>query len=196
METKNDKYVKLIHTTFKLIGSLGYENVTITLLSKHSGVSRGWIYKYIDSDIEGVLKFCLKEYGQEFARFGDIQVYNNPKDFSESILTFTAALADKIVEDPSSILIYFSNYNSDNLVGETVRELDGKYLNILTENIEKSFEIPRELASDRARAFHLMRMGGLHSFAGFAGSKEEFEKRKVQFLNLLSACLKQLGQSA
>ena len=89
MDSKDEKFKIVIDTVFKLVDDFGIDHTTISLVSSHSGVSRGWIYKYIASDIEGVLRFALKEYASEFARFSDLVDYSDSVKLKDSIIEFS-----------------------------------------------------------------------------------------------------------
>lgn len=183
MESKEEKYDKIIQTAFGLSGRHGVENISISMLARESGVSRGWIYKYIASDIEGVLQFCLKAYADEFARFADLREHESPEELKSSLLSFSEALADRVAQDSLVLEIYFGNISSQNLIGRVVREADERYLQHLSANISRSYKCDKEIALSKARLFHSMRMGGLLLF------DESDQSLKKDYLKSLSSIL-------
>lgn len=161
MESKEEKYAKIIQTAFALAGRHGVDNVSISMLSREAKISRGWIYKYIASDIEGVLHFCLKSYAEEFARFADLKVHETPEALRESLLSFSKALAERVSKDGLVLAIYFGNISSKNLIGDVVRETDERYIRHLASNMKLAFKVDETTAMLKAKLFHSMRMGGL-----------------------------------
>ena len=183
MESKEEKYAKIIQTAFGLAGSHGVDNISISMLSREAEVSRGWIYKYIASDIEGVLHFCLKSYAEEFARFADLVVHDSPDSLKESLLSFSKALAQRVSEDGLVLSIYFGNISSKNLIGDVVRETDERYVRHLASNMERAFKVDEKTATQKAKLFHSMRMGGLLFQNGDAKMIEDYLESLDSILN-------------
>ncbi len=179
MESKQEKFQQVIDTAFSLLEQRGIKGVSISLISQRSKISRGWIYKYIASDIDGVLRFCLKAYADEFARFADLKTCVNAEELKVSILSFTSLMVDRVCENQSILSLYFSHIGAKNLVGDIVRETDQRYLQHIANNFELVFKDTKKRAFVKAEVFHSMRMGGLLVFTkpgdkDIAGLKKEY----------------------
>lgn len=183
MDSKDEKFKVIIDTVFKLVDDYGFDNITISLVASYSGVSRGWIYKYIANDIEGVLRFALKEYASEFARFSDLVKYSDKEKLKNSIIDFSKDMFQRLKKDPSIIKIYFSHYLSQNIIGEVIREIDQKYLVLLSENIKQSYGFSEVESLVKARLFHSMRMGALLNLV--ANRNDEELASEKEFLRLV-----------
>lgn len=187
MESKEEKFKSIIKVAFSLLREFGISGISISLLSKRSGISRGWIYKYVASDIEGVLKFCLKAYAEEFARFTELRVFEDEDALKKSILNFSGAMADRIYRDHNILSVYFEQSGSDNFIGDIIRDTDSKYLKHLAGNFELSFKMSKTEAARKSKVFHSMRMGGLIVFSHC--SEGEFSSLKAEFLDKLKKIL-------
>ncbi len=78
-----------------------------------------------------------------------------------SLFTYTQSMIKKIKERPAIATIYFHNYGNQNVIGETIREVENKYLNILSQNIANSFQLSPNKARIKAEMIHYMRMGAV-----------------------------------
>jgi AcrR family transcriptional regulator len=187
MKTKEEKFQAIIATAFVLVEQRGIKGISISLLSQRSKISRGWIYKYVAKDIDGVLRFCLKAYAEEFARFTELVSCTTKEELKSSILSFTEGMINKVLESQSILSIYFGHILTDNLIGEVVRETDQRYLNHIAQNFETVFKDDRLIAMTNAEIFHSMRMGGLLLF--LKNKEQDLAFLKIKFLKKLECLL-------
>lgn len=180
--SKDIKFRDVIETTFRLICKYGVDRITISQVANYSKVSRGWIYKYIDNNIEGVITFCLNVYAQEFSQLGDIKISTNVQELEDSIISFTDSMFNKVDVNPGIINLYFSQRLGNNIVSKVIIEEEEKYLNHLTTSVSKSINTEAEDASNKAKIIHYMRMGLMLQYVTLTDSKEEFKSESLKSL--------------
>jgi len=189
--SKNLKYQHIIEVCFKLVADFGAEKVTISQVSKHSGISRGWIYKYIGKNIDEVLKYSLNEYAKDFSNISGLKIYEDENDLISYIGDYSLEMIDRIQKKPSILKLYFTEHDSDNMIGDIIRDVEKRSVDILAASIEKCFNLSYESARLRAEKIIFMRMGALMLFF----SKKKFLKTsgwEERFLNDLFCDLKAL----
>jgi AcrR family transcriptional regulator len=189
--SKNLKYQNIIEVCFRLVADFGAEKITISQVSKRSGISRGWIYKYIGKNIDEVLKYSLNEYAKDFSNISGLKIYEDENDLISYIGNYSLEMIDRIQKKPSILKLYFTEHDSDNMIGEIIRDVEKISIDILAVSIEKSFNLNYESAKLKAEKIIFMRMGALMLFF----SKKKFLKTsgwEERFLNDLFCDLKAL----
>lgn len=170
--SKNLKYQNIIEVCFKLVGSFGADKITISQISKASGISRGWIYKYIGKNVDEVLRFSLEEYAKDFSNISGLKIYNNEDDLILYIENYTFEMIKKIEQRPSILKLYFTEHDSENMIGKIIRDVENKSVDILTTSISKCFNLDLETSKLRAEKVIFMRMSALMLYF----SKKKFSK--------------------
>ena len=98
---------------------------------------------------------------------------------------------NRIQKKPSILKLYFTEHDSDNMIGEIIRDVEKISVDILAASIEKCFNLSYDSARLRAEKIIFMRMGALMLFF----SKKKFLKTsgwEERFLNDLFFDLKAL----
>lgn len=170
--SKSEKFKSIVDTCFSLVSKHGIDAVTISLVSKYSGVSRGWIYKYAGENIEEVLKFSLNEYANEFSNLSGLKIYSNENELIQYISDYTLKMIKNIERSPSILTMYFSEHDNDNMIGQIIRDVEGKSISILAKSIKNCFNLDLFDATLLAEKIIFMRMGNLMLF---------FSKRKFAY---------------
>ncbi len=158
---KHKKYQAIIDTTFNLTTTYGIEGVTISLIAKHSHISRSWIYKYVGRNITEVLRFTLKDSAEKFSRLEEMSEHCDKKQMLESIYSYTQGMVEQIKLKPAILKLYLIHRNNQNMVGDIIREVESRYSDILSKNIENCFLLNPHQARTRADMIHFMRMGSI-----------------------------------
>lgn len=188
---KENKYQRVINSTLALFESHGINNMSMSLIAKHSQVSRSWIYKYIANNLDGVQTFCLKSFIDEFSRFADISSHQTKEELINSLTSFSLVMMERIREKPLIMRLYFSNCTLENLVGNAIKMAEQKYIQILANNISVCASINPKDAMLKAEFFHSMRMGVLLLYLKkledlkIQGWEEEFLKEFKFKVNLI-----------
>jgi AcrR family transcriptional regulator len=189
--SKDIKYQKIIEVCFILIAEYGADRITISQVSKKSNISRGWIYKYIGNNIEEVLRFSLNEYAKDFSNESSIKVYEDENELFSYISEYSLMMIDKIKKKPSILKLYFSEHDSDNLIGVIIREVEDRSISTLCSSIQKCFNLDEGTSRSRAEKIIFMRMGALMLY--FSKSKFSNDLNwEDRFLNELQNDLKTL----
>ena len=189
--SKNIKYQTIIDVCFSLISQYGFDKITISQVSKKSQISRGWIYKYIGKNIEEVLKFSLVEYAKDFSNTSSLKVYDDKNKLLSYIGDYTLMMIDRIERKPSILKLYFSEHDSDNIIGNVIREVEEESIQTLSASIQNCFDLDKESSRIRAEKIIFTRMGALFLYF----SKKKFTQQndwEQRFLDELYFDLKTL----
>lgn len=184
MNEKEIKFKVIIEKAFMLIERIGYENITISLLSKESGISRGWIYKYIGQDIQSVMRFCVETYAHGFVNTVELKEFHQKSEMEEAIYNFAEVVIKNFDAQAFNIIVYFKYLNASNEVGSIINGMNQKYVSHLAKNIQNITKLTFEESLTRAQIFHSMRMGGLQVFLG-NGNREKLKEEYLKSLGTL-----------
>jgi AcrR family transcriptional regulator len=177
--SKTENYEKVMESTLAFIASKGLDRVTVSTIARLSKVSRTWIYKYIGSSKESLIRNATLHIGKVFSELAVRPEVRTREDLLFSLSWGNRQYAANLKRYPWIPKIFFQYSQSQNLVGTAVQEILSMYYKILATEIEAGLGLPRKEALRRAELYTAMKMG-----AGYWWSSSALppEQKRESFL--------------
>ena len=190
-DNKDAKYYRVYHECLKLIHEEGLKAVTHSSVARKAQVSRPWIYKYMGDSKEELIKNAVKFFGTEFTKFSlrKIEV-TGPKAMLRALWEGTWNNLDFACEYPFIISLYVRFAGTDNILGQTIDEIETLYFRRLKSKFQQVLK-NEQLAEEVAHLVKALRIGAALEYGVFTHEKMSPEKKK-QTYNSLNYMLKKL----
>ena len=104
-EIRNEKKKLIMETSLRLFANNGYENTSISQISKHAAISKGLMYNYFKSK-DALLKEIIMSGMDVFMHF--LHVENENKILKEELMRFIDGNLDSIKQNTDYYRLYFS----------------------------------------------------------------------------------------
>ncbi len=162
-ESKESKLDQVIHALISNLLIRDISQINVSQLAKDSGVSRGWIYKYLGNNIDEIARLCFQDYTLSFAMFKDIKCYNTKEELITALKSFSRRMINSIEKRPDTIKLYWQYRFRTNFISDVIKNTEAQYLDFLSHNICDCLKIPFDKAVCKAQMIHSMRMGAITS---------------------------------
>jgi AcrR family transcriptional regulator len=137
----------------------GPDAVTVSTISRRSGVSRAWIYKQFGTETQALLDFTFRELGGLVA---GLDLRRNGADLTSwraDIVAATRVGLRHAEVAPWGASLYFRYRNAGGVLGEAVRAVEDRHVRQFIEDLPAELSAPREQALTFARVFATARLG-------------------------------------
>ncbi|MCK5882167.1 MAG: TetR/AcrR family transcriptional regulator [Bacteriovoracaceae bacterium] len=189
--SKEEKYHRVYEECLKLIHENGLRSVNHSSVARKAHVSRPWIYKYMGDSKEELIKSAVKYFGTEFTRFSLRKIeITGPKAMLRALWEGTWNNLEFASEYPFIIALYVRFAGSDNVLGQTIDELETLYLRRLKSKFNQVLG-NEKLAEEAAKIVKAVRIGAALEFGVFQKERMS-EEQKKQVHHSLSTMLKKL----
>ncbi|GIL17811.1 MAG: hypothetical protein BroJett040_15620 [Oligoflexia bacterium] len=158
-ERNKEKKVKVVlESILEIIAQKGPQGLSFTVVSRKSGVSRPWLYKYVGKTKDDLLDFAFREYANKIAPKGKKWVYTK-KDID-------ARLADgfqKLWEmEPQILKIYFQQFSRETDLSRRMMEREKEYSSDMAKALEKVYGVRAPVAELTAEYLTYLRIAIAH----------------------------------
>ena len=119
-ESKESKLDQVIHALISNLLIRDISQINVSQLAKDSGVSRGWIYKYLGNNIDEIARLCFQDYTLSFAMFKDIKCYNTKEELITALKSFSRRMINSIEKRPDTIKLYWQYRFRTNFISDVV----------------------------------------------------------------------------
>lgn len=157
---KEKKFNAVYESVLTILNSHhGLHGVNHTSLSRVSGVSRPWIYKYLGKSREEVIKKTTEFYIKELMQARKISVIETVSELKEQIRESTIHFLQQAQRHPKVIPLIFVYFESLGPVGVVVRESFKAYSGKLSKDIQRVLKTSKSDAEVMAELVSIMRLG-------------------------------------
>jgi AcrR family transcriptional regulator len=184
---KSENFEKVMESTLSFIASRGLDRVTVASIARLSKVSRTWIYKYIGSSKESLIRNATLHIGKVFSEVEARPEVTNKEQLIASLYWGNRQFVSNLQKYPWIPRIFFQYGHTKNLFGAAVQEVLGVYFKILVHEMESGLSISKKEAVHLAQLYTSMRMGAGHWWTTTADlpldmKQEEFLIRKLDLV--------------
>ncbi len=189
--SKEEKYHRVYEECLKLIHENGLRSVNHSSVARKARVSRPWIYKYMGDSRDDLISSAVKYFGTEFTKFSLRKIeITGPKAMLRAMWEGTWNNLEFASQYPFIIALYVRFAGTDNILGQTIDEIETLYLRRLKSKFNQVLA-NEKLAEEAAKIVKSIRIGAALEFGVF--QKEPMsEKQKKQVHRNLSTMLKKL----
>lgn len=164
MKTKSkDAKIQAVATSaLKLMVEHSPSNVTVSSLSRMSGVSRAWIYEYYGKSKNEILETTAKHWGIFFSRAGKFENPVSANELKNRIVegnNFVLAIA---LENPTIIKSYFKFRGQQELLSDVINQYYNQTFHYYYSAFKTVMKFTDERALSAAQLLLITRMGCAH----------------------------------
>lgn len=166
---KEEKVEAVAAATAKLLWQHGVEGLTHARLARAAGVSRSWLYKYVGAEDEDLLRFVTVHFGAMLAKFQTRPRTDCKEHWIEDTSEGVFLLMRQGVQFPWVLPLYYRYVGTDSALGQCIAEIEDRYLDTASREIEQVFQVPLERARWAAELLLVLRAGIAyrHALTGF-----------------------------
>lgn len=187
-DSKGEKLARVAEVILRVVAHHGLDGVRFSHLSRTSGVSRSWIYKYGGSR-EDLIAFAVQHFGKILL----MSVSQTRKSIrtKEAWLDFQAEEFARFLgflrREPLVLSVYFRFRGSENVLGKAIADFEKMHDQQQSEEISRLFAIPTPSASLMSELIGNLRWGLAHSWVqGPLAHMTSLIEMKNQFRALVS----------
>ena len=159
---KSENFERVMSTTLSLIANRGPDKVTISGVARLSKVSRAWIYKYIGSSREHLIRGATLYIGKNFSELVARPTARNMDELVASLQWGNRRFIENLKSYPWIPILFFKFGPGKNLLGSTIREVQKSYIHILASELTLALPHKKKEAVQFAGLYTSMRMGAAH----------------------------------
>jgi AcrR family transcriptional regulator len=137
----------------------GPEALRYARLSRESGVSRAWLYKYFGKDRSALLDFAARSLGGAFAELEVSRPTDSTRAWRSSIRSGTEQALDDALATPWVVNMWFRFRHDDGPIGAAMREIESRHVSKFVAEMPRSFARRKAAAGRFARVFTATRFG-------------------------------------
>ncbi len=158
--SKEKKFDDVFEAVLAILNShAGLAGVNHSALSRISGVSRPWIYKYIGKSKEELIKKTSEHYIKELFRHRRSHTSGSTEELKNLIREDTLHFLQQAQLHPRLIPLIFVYFESLGPIGSIVRETFNYHSGKLAKEIERTLKISKSDAELLAELFSVLRLG-------------------------------------
>jgi len=172
----------------------GLSGLNHSVLSRESGVTRSWIYKYVGKTKEEIIKRTSEHYVHELYRDRKLTPLSTIKELRKYIREDSLSFLKQAQKHPQLIPLIFIYYDSIGPIGEIVRESFKIYSNRLSSDIQKLLEISKTDAELISELISMTRVGLAFFLVGRNQSKTKSNRSTNYDINDLKRIYSQLKE--
>lgn len=125
---KSEKYVRVGSAILKIMAQGGVRAVNHSAVSRMSGVSRGWIYKYVGSSSETLISFASDHFGQALLDLGGVERPRDREKLRQHTYQNTRKIIDFLSKHPEVFEIYYRYAGTKSPMGEKIHAFEKKHI--------------------------------------------------------------------
>ncbi len=133
----------------------GPNDLKYAAIARSAGVSRAWIYKYFGAEVDDLLDYVVRAFGDAFA---ELEV-EREGDWRERMETGTRKGLRDVAAAPWLMTIHGRYRHSDNRLGVGLRDLLQRFVGSMVQNMPAPLRRDRDRATRFAEAFMAARIG-------------------------------------
>ncbi len=157
---KEKKFNDVYESVLTILNSHhGLHGINHTSLSRVSGVSRPWIYKYLGKTREEVIRKTTEFYIKELFQTRKSSTINSMTELKDQIREGTLHFLQQAQRYPKLIPLIFVYFESLGPIGVAVRDSFKLYSNKLAKDIQKVMGVSKGDSEVLAELVSIMRLG-------------------------------------
>jgi len=162
MNQKPENFERVMSTTLSLIANRGTENVTISGVARLSKVSRAWIYKYVGSSKEQLIREATLYIGTTVSELVDRPTAHNLEELTASLHWGNERFVENLKRYPWLPILFFRFAHSKNPIGAAIREVQSNYVQLVATELMLALPLQKPEAIQFASLYTSMRMGAAY----------------------------------
>ena len=158
---KAEKMSHVLYAALEIGAASGLRSVNISRVSKKSGVSRAWIYKYIGGTSKKLSEAASDEFGKALVALGSAE-HADAQALQKHLAEMSWKMVEFFQKKPALLDLYFQHLGTKSQLGKIIEEFELQHENRLAPVIQKFFKIPRKEAAAIVDLLIALRFGVCH----------------------------------
>jgi AcrR family transcriptional regulator len=163
MNSKEQKHAKVLTAVAKIMSSQGIKAVNPSRISRATGVSRGWIYKYLGSDMNFLIEQTVRHFVTQFTDLKPAQLDLSREELLQKLEDGFLDLIEKARSHPEVLALYFYATCQPSPLTLPLRKALDQHLKREALQIRKIFGRTEDEARAAAAELAALRIGLAHS---------------------------------
>ena len=156
---KSNKYSLVSEACLAVLSLRGLNALNVSGVAKRSGVSRGWIYKYVGANKEALLTFSVKAFGEKVLQPERMGQSGTPQEWQSYYLPELERTYALVKEHPWLPNVYYKYRYSTSSVGAVIKEIEFQAREARANELRRSWGLSAKQASPLASVLVAIRMG-------------------------------------
>lgn len=189
---KSRKGAAVAECVARLLSKHGFAGITHARVARASGVSRAWLYKYVGTSRDDLIRFATVHFGDVLAEFHERPRTTSAEVWIEDTLDGVRALLKHADEHPWVLPLYYQYQGSETALGEAIAEVERAYLETTLVEVRRALGLSASSARWVAEVLLTLRMAFAHRHQRTGLLRQEFDR----FAALLRSLLRSLPVQA
>lgn len=125
---KAEKFSRVGSSILKIMAQGGARSVNHSQVARLSGVSRGWIYKYVGASAETLITFATDHFGKALLAVGGQEKPKKGEALRRHAFESTWKIIDFFAEHPEALEIYFRYAGTKTPLGEKIKAFEKRQI--------------------------------------------------------------------
>jgi len=178
MNPKEQKRFAVSQSILEIIERDGLKGVSHSRISRHSGVSRPWIYEYMGKDKQDLIQVAADVMASFFVRAHDDTLPESGAAFEARLSDGTKYTLECAVTYPVVVKLYYRFRHATNPLGKVIDKYEKHSLDYLVKCLVKVHHLATPVAYQIAQVILTIRMGFAHLVATSPTPKKRAEEAK------------------
>lgn len=170
-DSKSQKYFSVSRAILEIIEKGSFNDLTLSNISRHSKVSRAWIYEYMGKEKQDLIQAASDIFASYFTKLDTFKNVLTIEDFKANLNEGHEQAFLKLKDDPIIIKLYFRFKGTDTPIGTSIQKYEDSWLEFMANNLKTILKFDQKKAINASRIILFMRLGNYHHVA----SSKNFE---------------------
>jgi hypothetical protein len=184
VDTKSQKYFAVSRAILEIIDLDGAKGLTHSEISRHSKVSRAWIYEYMGREKEDLIDVAAEVFGSFFARANTKIIVNTPEELKKLLQDGQDITFKNVKEEPVIIKLYYRYRGTATPIGSVIKKYEKHWLDYMTSNFIRILSLDQKTAFTISATILTLRLGFSHRIATSTAPAKELQEAR-EALDLL-----------
>jgi len=183
---KAEKMAGAAECVGKILIQHGLSGVTHARVARSGNVSRAWLYKYVGSSREDLVRFATEHFANLLAEFDQRPRTHSRDAWVEDTVDGMRVLLAHASEHPWLLPLYFRYQGSETVLGSTIADMERMYIATTAAEMKEALALDQPTACWAAELLLAFRMAFAyrHQLTGLLGAGR-FERFSALLLTLL-----------
>ena len=156
---KPERFAAVTVAVLGILQNHGEDHVSHTRVSRDSGISRSWLYKYVGNSRESLLNLSIDYFGKLFTDHGPAQTELGREQWMKVIVERFERMLELTMRFPGVPRIYFRYRGRPGAVGRWLEETASQIRNREAAELRTIFGLPKVEAERVSETLSALRMG-------------------------------------
>jgi hypothetical protein len=187
-DAKSQKYFAVSRAILEIIETSGESLLSHSLISRHSKVSRAWIYEYMGKERSDLVNVAAEVFASFFARANTAIEVHSKDELKKLLVEGLDVTFLNIKNEPVIIKLFYRFRGTETAIGDVIKKYEKHWLDFMSANFVKILKVDSNQALIISRAILTLRLGFSHQLATSSNKSKVIAEAK-ESLDLITSQL-------